>query len=277
MRQLSPLSILVIAALASLTACDDPSTSTAPRGSTTQPSPPPVPGTPSDAVWLNFDGPRLLVVAGDSLRLSGQVRRGTAEAPDTLEWETSDASIGSIEAIEKNIVLLRTFRSGTVTISASTRSARPELSRQLVLQVFARSNSASPIVVDEFSIMQIYTGDGRAFYEPKLRLHDTSATGTARVVGLAIDIPQLGSSVFCLSDRIVGAAGWSAFNPPGDMNYGLFLVQRASSRVGSPTVRVSAVLSDGLAVSSNVTGTMELNTTQWRWYDGEDTGVRCQL
>src|SRR5258705_8709810 len=49
--------------------------------------------TPNDTVWLNFGGPGLL--AGDSLVLRGQVRRGAAEAPDTLAWETSDASVAS--------------------------------------------------------------------------------------------------------------------------------------------------------------------------------------
>ena len=151
----------------------------------------------------------------------------------------------------------------------------PELSSRVDLQVFGRSSSASPIVVEEFSILQVPFLDGQVAYQPNLRLRDTSSAAAARVVALTIDVPQLGSSVFCAANRVVGAVGWSAFNPPGDMHYGFLLVSRAGSRAAAPTVRVTAVLSDGLGVSFTASGTTQ-PYTHASWYDGEDTGVRCQ-
>jgi hypothetical protein len=275
------LYLTVAGALALGAACRDaaapePVRSDAPSAPGT-PSTPQTPAqAPIDTISLNLRGPGVVVIAGDSLRLSGQVRRGTAEAPDTLAWETSDPSVATVESLERNAVLLRTLRSGSVTISTRTQSALPELSARLVLQVLARSNRASTIVVDQFSLLQVSTRDGAAFYEPKLLLRDTSVTGTASVIGLVIDAPEIGRSIFCSADHIVGASGWSAFNPPGDMNYGFFLGPGAFRRVGAPTVRVSVRLGDGLGVSLNATGTVE-PTTGWTWYDGEDTGVRCQL
>ena len=283
MRQTPLLAVLAIATLASVSACAEPGAPTTPQGGITQPPPPTaqpsIPSTPSvpiDEVSLNYGGSSLLAVAGDSLTLSGRVRRGWSEAPDSLVWETSDPSIASIEEVARNVVQLRTLRSGSATIAARTRSAMPELSRRLVLQVLARSQKASPIVVDEFATL--YSGSAVGAFSvhvPKVRLRDTSIAASAKVIGLAIDIPEIGTAVFCSADRIVGAAGWAAFNPPADMNYGFFLSPKSRIRNGAPTLRVIARLDDGLAASSSVTGTSVLDLT-WNWHDGEDTGVRCQ-
>ena len=189
--------------------------------------------------------------------LSGQVRHGIVDTRDSLTWETSDASIASVEAVESNTALLRALRTGSVTISARAPSARPDLSSQVTLRVFARSDVVSPIVVDEFSVLRSST----PAYAPKLRLHDTSAAGTARVIGLAIDMPEIGWSFFCSADRMPGAAGWSAFNAPADMNYGILLGPRPSSRAGPPTVRVIADLGDGVVVSTKAVGTIEPSRT----------------
>ena len=209
--------------------------------------------------------------------LSGRVRRESSETSESLLWETSDPSVTSIEAVETNVVRLRTHRSGSVTIAARTRSPMPELSRQLVLLVLARSETASPIVVDEFALLYAPSANpGFSLHVPRVRLRDTSIAGTAKVIGLLVDVPQLGTAVFCSTDRVIDAAGWSAFNPPGDMNYGFFLTPKSRAWTGAPTLRVIAKLEDGLAVSSSVTGRTVLDPT-WQWYDGEDTGVRCQL
>ena len=279
MRRHSWIFLTAACALACVAACSDaaaPSPASAAQpadtsGTSSQQTPPP---TGYDAVWMNFVGPAL--IAGDSVLIRGRVHRDTAYSPDTLAWATSDPSIASIEVTDRNVVLLRALRSGSVAISARTQSARPELTTRLALQVFARSNAVSPIVVDEFAILRTVYLDGSVSYEPKLRLRDTSTAGTAKVIGLAIDVPQIGSSVFCSANRIVGAAGWSAFNPPGDMNYGFWLVPQYPTRVAVPTVRVSAVLSDGAGVSLTATGQTEPAPNS-NWYDGEDTGVRCQF
>ena len=267
--------LTVVGALALGAACRDAAApeQVSSAGITVTPDTTSTPQASYDAVWLNFGAPGLLV--GDSALLSAQVLRGRYEAFDTLAWETNDASIASVETVGKNVVLIRALRSGSVAISARTQSAMPDLSTRLDLQVFARSNAASPIVVDEFSILQSLMGNGAVYHQPKLRLRDTSAAGTARVIGLAIDVPQIGGSVFCSSNQTVGASGWSAFNPPGDMNYGFSIVPRGPGRAGEPTVRVIAVLSDGFGVSFTATGKIEL-ATPWQYYDGDDTGVRCQ-
>jgi len=249
-----------------------------PVGPPIVPSTPSTPQTPAqtgyDAVSLNFSGPGLL--AGDTVLLRGQVHRGTADAPDTLAWETSDASVVSIETIGKNVVRIHALRSGTAAISARTLTALPELSRRLDLRVIDFSTRASPIVVDQFSILQVPTGNGTSFYQPMLRLRDTSATGTTKVIGLEIDVPQLGTVLYCSVNLVVGAAGWSAFNPPGDMNYGFMLTPRDATGNAPPTVRVTALLNDGLGVASTATGKTELSTDNWQWFDGADTGATCQ-
>lgn len=271
----------VAVALAGGTACRDaiapePVRTTAPPVPPSNPSTPQTPPPPpTDAIWFRFGGPGIVEVAGDTIVLSAPVLRGTAELPDSLTFETSDTSIVAIDVVERNVVQLRALKSGTANILARTSNRTPELSTRATLQVFARSNRPSPIVVDEFSLLKSATTLG-PFYEPRLRLRDTSATGTAKVIGLAIDLPEVGWSVICSPDRLVGGAGWSAFNPPGDMDYGLFLAPRSSGRVGPPTVRVIALLSDGLAVSSKVTGGALVIANDWQWHDGDDTGARCQ-
>ena len=283
MRPPRLLAVFTLATLASMAACGEPGGPTTPQGTITQPPPTAQPSTPStpnapiDQVLLSFGGSGLLAVAGDSLMLSGEVHRGSSETLETLVWETSDPSITSIEAVETNLVRLRTHRSGAVTIAARTRSALPELSRRLVLEVLARSEKASPIVVDEFALVYAPSANPRlSLHMPRVRLRDTSIAGTARVIGISVDVPQLGNAVFCSTDRIIDAVGWSAFNPPGDMNYGFFLTPKSSAWNGAPTLRVIAQFKDGLAVSSSVTGQTVLDPT-WKWYEGDDTGVRCQL
>ena len=275
------LHLVVASALASGTACRDaagPHTyiaDGAPGVPGTPSTPQPTSPAPYDSVILNFRGARLLAVAGDTLVLSGLVHRGTTESSDALSWATSDASIASIEPIRDNVILLHARQGGSVTITASTRSGTPELSRQIVLRVLPRSNAASPIVVDAFTLVRFSaTFDGQPLYWPQVTLRDTSAAGTTRVVGFAIDVPESGSAVFCTADRSVGG-GWSAFNAPGDMDYGIVLFPRTARRDGPPTLRVNVLLPDGSAVSSAVTGTMVPLAPGTTWYGGEDTGAQC--
>ena len=266
------VSLTFAGALALGTACRD-AVAPEPQRSSGPPAPPPQtpPQVPLDVFTLNFSSRGLVAVVGDSLALSGQVYRGATELPDTLQWSTSDSSIASIEVVEKNVVLIRTFRSGSVTISVRVQAAVANPARQVGLQVFARSNRASPIVIEEFTLLAV--GTPVSFYGPMLRLRDTSAVGTARVVGLAMDLPELGWTLVCSADRSV-YGGWSAFNLPGDLNYGVGNNPRPSSRRGPPTVRVTALMSDGLAASSSATATIEPYTFGG-WYDGYDTGAQC--
>ena len=270
------LSITFAGALGLGTACRDavaPESQRSPGpGATTPPAPPQTPPqVPLDVLTLNISSHGLVAVVGDSLVLSGQVSRGGAELPDSLQWSTSDSSIASVQVVEKNVVLLRALRSGTVTISVRVQAAVANPARQVGLQVFARSNRVSPIVIDEFTLLQV--GTPVSSYGPMLRLRDTSAFGTTKVIGLAMDLPELGWSLFCSADQNVGG-GWSAFNLPGDLNYGIAFTPRSSSRRGPPTVRTTALMSDGLAASSSATAKIE-PYTGGGWYDGYDTGAQC--
>jgi hypothetical protein len=270
------LSVTFAGTLALGTACRDavapePQRSPGPVVTTPPATPQTPPQAPPDVLRLDFSSHGLAAVVGDTLVLSGHVNRGAIELPDSLEWATSDSSVASVEVIEKNVVLLRTFKSGSVTITIRVQAAVADPAREVGLRVFARSDRVSPIVIDDFTLLQV--GTPVSFYGPMLRLRDTSAAGTAKVVGLALDLPEIGSTLFCSADLTVGG-GWSAFNPPADMNFGIFLIPRSSSRVGPSTVRVTAVLSDGLAVTSSATATIK-PYAGGGWYDGDDTGAQC--
>jgi len=199
-----------------------------------------------------------ILITGDSAWMIGVVYRGTGVAPDTLEWVISDPSIASIDVVDKNRVIIRALGAGAATIFARTRSSRPELSASTNVTVIARSNAASPIVAETFSILEYHDLDFRYYiYVPDLRLRDTSAAQDARVVGITIDLPGATRPMYCAANRVIGSGSWTVFPPPGDMN-GTALSRTDWQRIPDVSVNavahVNAVLADGLGVSFTVTG-----------------------
>ena len=213
------------------------------------------------------------VVTGDTIEMRGYVHRGQGVSVEALEWTISDPSVASIRLVDTNLIEVRALRSGGVTISARTLGSLQELSARATLKVFARSSQPSPIVVDEFSVLEQIFAVPVFVYAPNLRLRDTSATGSARVIGITIDLPGANRRLYCAPNRIVGAASWTVFPPPGDQN-GAFLsgqdFQRLPDIVVDATARVTAVLSDGLGVSFTMTGKIVRNFSSWSW---TETGI----
>ena len=225
-----------------------------------------------DALELSFQN--VGVITGDTIEMRGYVHRGQGVSMEALQWTISDPSVASMRLLDANLIEVRALRSGDVTISARTLGAEQELSARASLKVFARSSQPSPIVVDEFSVLeQIFTVPV-FIYAPNLRLRDTSTTGSARVIGITIDLPGADHRLYCAPNRVPGAGVWTVFPPPGDQN-GDFLghqggYQRLPDITVDAMVHVTAVLSDGLGVSSMVTGKIVPNFSSWSW---TETGI----
>ena len=204
-------------------------------------------------------GPQHLVtVTGDSAWMIGVVYRGTGVAPDTLEWTISDPSVASIETVDKNRIMVRALRTGTATIAARTNDSRPDLSASANIQVIGRSSAASPVIAEEFSILEYHSVDYRFFgYVPNLVLRDTSAAQASRVIGITIDLPGAAGPSLCYSDHVVGAGLWTVFPPPGDLN-GIGLGRQDGQRLPDVTVdavaHITVAQSDGLGMTFSVSG-----------------------
>lgn len=224
-----------------------------------------------DALSLSFQD--VGIITGDTIQMRGYVHRGQSESTEALEWTSSDPTVAAIRLVGANLIEVRALRSGGVTISARTLGSQPELSARASLKVFARSSQPSPIVVDEFSVLEQIFAVPVFVYAPNLRLRDTSPDGSARVIGITIDLPGADDRLYCAPNRVVGADNWTVFPPPGDQN-GDFLRRQDFQRLPDlgvdAVVHVTAVLSDGLGVSSTVTGKIVPDFSSWSW---TETGI----
>ena len=115
------------------------------------------------------------------------------------------------------------------------------------------------------------------WYTPHLRLRDTSALGSARVVAIRIDIPGIEGPAQCVTNHALGAESWDVFLPPGDMN-GSWIGRQDGQRIPDATVdvaaHVSAVLSDGLGVSLTLTGKL-VSVEARSWTDSGKDAPYC--
>jgi len=218
-----------------------------------------IPFTTSATSALTLLPQNVGVVVGDTIRLQGDVYRDQKHSPEALEWTISDSSVAVIRLLGDYSIEVQALRSGVVTLSARTLGSQQQLSAIASLKVYGRSSQPSPIVVEDwFSIVEQARAGSHFEYVASLRLRDTSATHSTRVVGISIDLPGSGHPpTYCAPNHVLGAGIWTPFAPPRDEN-NTPLGPRGDQRLPDLTViavaHVSAVLSDSLGVSFVVRG-----------------------
>jgi len=266
------LQLLALAGMVSLTACSD---AAAPEyGSTSIPqalpsSPPPLP----DALYLASERSALV---GDTMYLRAYVQRGGRPGPDTLSWDVQSPAVASIEVVEKDRIRIHALRTGQTILTARTTGSGAPLSAAMRMNVLARSAEPSPIVADEFRVVEFTYLDGSWAYAPQLTLRDTTGRGSSKVVALTIQLPGVNPFLQCSADRALGTEPWRAFAPVGSMD-GVYVRSDRGVDAGTETVaRVTVRLADTLGVLLSVKGKIAPGTWQAGWPDGGSDLASCE-
>ena len=264
---------LLLAALAA-TACGD---SPEPTFSIHRvpPTQPPSPFTPADAIYLD---PERSALVGDTMWLRGYVRRDGERGPDTLIWEVQSPDIASIEVVEKDRIRLHTLRTGRTTVIAHTTGSRAPLSATLRVNVLARSAEPSPIVADEFRIIEFrspFIGGGWG-YAPQLTLRDTTGRASSRVVALTVEFPDVGPPVRCWADRVLGTTPWTVFAAVGSMDGLSVFRDHAVDPAAKAVARVTVRLADTLGVLLTARGTLAPGAWEPGWPDAVGEVAACE-
>ena len=142
---------LMLASMVSLTACSDAAAPDYTRPAVPQ-SPPSSPPASPDAIYLAQERSALV---GDSALLRAYVYRGGKQGPDTLSWVVQSPAIASIEVVERDRIRVHALRPGQTMVTVRTMGSRAPLSAAVRVNVLARSSEPSPIVADEFRVVQL--------------------------------------------------------------------------------------------------------------------------
>lgn len=263
---------LMLASMVSLTVCSDAAAPDYTRPAVPQ-SPPSSPPASPDAIYLAQERSALV---GDSALLRAYVYRGGKQGPDTLSWVVQSPAIASIEVVERDRIRVHALRPGQTMVTVRTMGSRAPLSAAVRVNVLARSSEPSPIVADEFRVVQLVNFfDGGWGYSPQLTLRDTTGRGTSKVVALTVELPGVGP-LQCWADRVVGTAPWAAFAPVGSMD-GTYVHSDRGVDAGTQTVaQVTVRLADTLGVLLTVKGTIGPGAWQAGWPDAVDVVAACE-
>ena len=270
------LRVLTLAGLVSITACRDAAAPeyTNAYAQTVPPSPP----KPADAIFLD---PERSILVGDSTMLGAYVLRDGHRGPDTLSWEVQSPGIASIEVVGKDRIRVHGLRPGQTKVTAHTTGASAPLSSAMQVRILARSAEPSPIVADEFRIIEFsspFLGltTGVWGYAPQLTLRDATGRGSSKVVALTVEFPSIGPPVFCAADRVVAASAWAVFAPVGSMDGVYRFPDRDVDPAAEAVARVTVRLSDTVGVLLVAKGMIVPGTWQAGWPEPLEEVAACE-
>lgn len=263
--------MLALACALSLSACGD-----AAPGYTTTPVPqtlPSSPVTPPDALYLS---PERSALVGDTIPIFAYVRRAGVQGPDTVSWDVQSPGIISIEVVEKDRIRIHALRPGQTMVTARTTGSSAPLSSAMRVNVLAGSAGPSPIVADEFRVVEFSNFDGSYMFSPQLTLRDTTGRGSSKVVALTVELPGIRVPLQCSADQVVGSEPWHAFAPVGSME-GVYVRSDRGADTGTETLaRVTVRLADTLGVLLVVKGRIERGTPLAGYPDGGSDLAWCE-
>lgn len=217
-----PLTVPLLAAgiLVAAVACGDAPTTSAPQSI---PSIPPGDTPPIPALGPGTIGVATLEIpVGTSVVLRGPLVSQSSGAVDdgTLTWLLSDSAVAKLHGPNSGTRILDGNKAGTteLTITGSRLQAKVRIT------VLDTTAAQSPVVVDDFHLIEIPDEDG-VIYAPQLVLRDTSGRGASAVIGLWLEIPSVGGTTRCAMLRPIGRLPTELFH---DGDVGTLLLGWAS-------------------------------------------------
>ena len=148
------------------------------------------------------------MVGGMRHLLSATVKaRSGADLPGRLvAWKTNNPSVATVAVlgggtVAEGIVFANQDGVATITVSAGDFSA------STTVNVISNPPITNGLAIDAFSIIEFQYGSGPDYwhYAPKLRVRERTGAGYAQVIGVQLDIPDVGPTALCSTNRVVVA------------------------------------------------------------------------
>jgi hypothetical protein len=140
------------------------------------------------------------IPVGGRVLFAAPIYNGSDEDWGPLTGDLSDQGVAAWRELSptSGVVEARTPGTSQMTVTGTRMKASVQIA------VLDTSDAPSPIVVDDFHVIEVQDADEFA-YAPRIVLRDTSGAAESAVIGIWFEIPQEGRTPRCAALRPVGS------------------------------------------------------------------------